>query len=883
MLRREVGAMGKLHSQLALFGSIDDEVVRRNDPRTTAIVESFLPGTTGYGQRGWFRELRTFVDRLAGTSVEFPSREEALLDLADPGGRRRPPVKPDDLPGDLVIRVDENAEDARPDAQGQNLFRFTPAEFEALHRHGMASEPDPPPPDKLTLSTLARAIYGGAVITRLEEPVAVEPASCPTVKLAFAGQDFVTIRCPGDPVPEDPLSRLLDLATPRYVGIDVMPTRGPNMRTRIARSRDLDRGLAGWKSFMGSMNFLSIEPRVANYPPPCVGKLRDIDGQCCAVVTTEIFDDNVQLDALEAIVDPRNWHQDLPTFFCAMEPRPENPGGWNQVLECVSTECAEYKLKTALKYWNAERGDHGIYINYDLADDRHGDTGLVEVDSGYIWITAAGDGIRIKTSKALKICGMSPTATAALACFSGWAQVGIDMLVNAALNPHQGAINFDPSTLPEGGTAVLHTSSAATTPTQSTPAEARLPDLPPGFRQDLIDDTATQLNLYIDATSRLTKNFFRRWQNGLSRTDMQKFGELFGKEMTGLALGSFDSVLGNFRPKPPQPTTTSTPDAGDETTRADPDFADRVADTARQIVDDTKVVTEAAADKIDGGAFSASDMTEAASRLTGVVVKGWMDLAGIILSTPGTESSSAAGISATSLNPVESAPDRPAPNPMTTSQPLRIPGNGLGATIQVLGELANRAFHRNLDVVKGLVDERVPAVASVVTDHMTNVMRRSADQAKTVVADAAKQFDAEGYGPDDWAKTVTKLGDVALINGIELVGTALIGPGRYETAPVVSDLFQVQDADPQMRHALSLVSPLILAGGTETIAEDCVTFDPTDGVLPAGTDTFRVRVKARGARSGMYLGAVWAIPLDASGVQITSDISEEVVPVIIGL
>src|SRR6476661_9470221 len=101
MLRREVGAMGKLHSQLALFGSIDDEVVRRNDPRTSAIVEKFLPGTTGYGQRGWFGELRTFINRLAGTSVEFPSREEALLDLADPGGRRRPIVNPDDLPGDL--------------------------------------------------------------------------------------------------------------------------------------------------------------------------------------------------------------------------------------------------------------------------------------------------------------------------------------------------------------------------------------------------------------------------------------------------------------------------------------------------------------------------------------------------------------------------------------------------------------------------------------------------------------------------------------------------------------------------------------------------------------------------------------------------------------
>ena len=75
--------MGKLHSQLALYGSIDDEVVSRDDPRTTEIVERFLPGTTGYGQRGWYRELRTFIDRLAPSgSVQFPTRDEAILDLA---------------------------------------------------------------------------------------------------------------------------------------------------------------------------------------------------------------------------------------------------------------------------------------------------------------------------------------------------------------------------------------------------------------------------------------------------------------------------------------------------------------------------------------------------------------------------------------------------------------------------------------------------------------------------------------------------------------------------------------------------------------------------------------------------------------------------------
>ena len=97
-------------------------------------MESFLPGTTGYGQRGWFRELRTFIDRLAGTSVEFPSREEALLDLADPGGRRRPIVRPDVLPAPAMYRW--TRVQARR-AGRQNLFRFIP---QNSNRWAMASQ-----------------------------------------------------------------------------------------------------------------------------------------------------------------------------------------------------------------------------------------------------------------------------------------------------------------------------------------------------------------------------------------------------------------------------------------------------------------------------------------------------------------------------------------------------------------------------------------------------------------------------------------------------------------------------------------------------------------------------------------------------------------------
>src|SRR5436305_327664 len=55
--------MSKLHAQMALLGTIDEVVERSENPATPKIVESFLPGTTGVGQRGWYRELKRFLSR----------------------------------------------------------------------------------------------------------------------------------------------------------------------------------------------------------------------------------------------------------------------------------------------------------------------------------------------------------------------------------------------------------------------------------------------------------------------------------------------------------------------------------------------------------------------------------------------------------------------------------------------------------------------------------------------------------------------------------------------------------------------------------------------------------------------------------------------------
>ena len=263
-------------------------------------------------------------------------------------------------------------------------------------------------------------------------------------------------------------------------------------------------------------------------------------------------DEDAELEELMDIVDPQNWADSgLAVVLPRDVVRGQNPAGMESgAVERLSTECTEDPAQRPLsETGNARRGEHGIHINDDLDEDRRGDSGLVEVDSGYIWITKAVDGgVQIKTSKALEICGLSPTGTAASACFSGWAQVGIDMLVDAAWRPaptepstsHPPA---SPSPEPPGQQALPRLRNLADAPV----AEAAPPrSCSPGFRRDLVEDTAEQMNHYIHATTPLTKNFARRWQYGFDKGGPATTVCLIvsARTMTDLAVGTFHLVLG---------------------------------------------------------------------------------------------------------------------------------------------------------------------------------------------------------------------------------------------------------------------------------------------------------------------------------------------------
>jgi len=75
MTRPTAEAPGRLYNLLALYAALDQAVLNSDDPATAAIVEGFLPGTTGENQRGWSVALERFLGQ------DFPSANTALSNI----------------------------------------------------------------------------------------------------------------------------------------------------------------------------------------------------------------------------------------------------------------------------------------------------------------------------------------------------------------------------------------------------------------------------------------------------------------------------------------------------------------------------------------------------------------------------------------------------------------------------------------------------------------------------------------------------------------------------------------------------------------------------------------------------------------------------------
>jgi hypothetical protein len=531
-----------LQSQLSFFGAIDEAVLFAkagggDDPDAVLrIVGTLLPGTTGFGQAGWYRELLDFANRPGVRNpglrrpVGFPRVEQSIeyLKASDPQERMRLAtaalggLTPEPTPGPAAEAQTEppSQPGAEPPSAGPpggppaEPPRTPAALPERVADSGYTPYHDP---------VLARSAYAAMVLARIADLGGLPPDLVAIPDLPAQIMAPAVLFWAGTPADFDPSNPTSDLTVRKLL----------NEAKRV-KSRDQ------WHSFAAK----KVNQQFADQSLPCFGTLEDFGGQYCSTLYTNTTDDDLTVGSIEKILDPRNWSR-YAKFFCdvtAQSPA-KTPCGWARILETIGPECAEWRMKTALVFCYGSDGNGGIFLNYDLDPNRQDDSGMVEVDNGYIWVTPLNgsdpsqNGVRIRTSKQERVQGLSPTATAALGCLLGWGTAANDLLSGTARNSGIGTVPFVLTML--NGTQTL---SGVGQPVGGPP------QLPPDFGHAM-GDVRKLLNHHIDRSRNLAAKAGERWLAGMTRDDVREITKEFGKHLEEFAVEAYKTAESNVKPQ----------------------------------------------------------------------------------------------------------------------------------------------------------------------------------------------------------------------------------------------------------------------------------------------------------------------------------------------
>jgi hypothetical protein len=384
--------MSIVHSQLAIYGAIDDLVIQARkgtngttDEAVLAAAARLLPNATGFSEAGWYGELEQFINRdhiRIGDGHErltFPTLAEATAELTQ-------------VPLMSQTELDRVRDPSAPGG------------FESQTFYDSARDP-----------VLARAGYGAFALLKLGE---------------IAGWEQLDANL------RDDLRAVLAVAVGSFTEVGD-PGRATTATDAIVAAVETIDTRQDWTTLVEH----TVSQQFAQVSKPCFGTLEEVNGKYCSTVVTDCSADDLSVVDIELIIDPMNWSL-CSKFFCMMVQNVpnRNADSWSRVQEQIGAECGKYHLITDLIFYKVRNPDGSIFMNYDIDPLRSlPDRGYVEVDNGYIYVSPtnpANDptqpGVRIRTSKQEHVDGLSPSATAALACLMGWADAGKDMLAGAA-------------------------------------------------------------------------------------------------------------------------------------------------------------------------------------------------------------------------------------------------------------------------------------------------------------------------------------------------------------------------------------------------------------------------------------------------------------------
>ncbi|HKV19900.1 MAG TPA: hypothetical protein VJR50_12770 [Mycobacterium sp.] len=160
------------------------------------------------------------------------------------------------------------------------------------------------------------------------------------------------------------------------------------------------------------------------------------------------------------------------------------------------------------------------------------------------------------------------------------------------------------------------------------------------------------------------------------------------------------------------------------------------------------------------------------------------------------------------------------------------------------------------------IEEKPPDTVLAMGEYIASVLRRMVTQTGTVAQVASIDLENKTYTAQKWLESMTRLIDIGISGGMEIVETVAAGPARFEVQPRRSDPFDATRHDENRELTLTLVAGDIRRDATESqIPATQITFDPP--TLPPHDTTFTVLVDASGLASGVYEGTVFAQYADA--------------------